>query len=362
MSQKRIYVDFHVLQTVPPSCVNRDDTGSPKTALYGGVNRARVSSQAWKRAMRLDFEDIFPKESLSLRTKRIVRLVAEELTNLGYTENAEEAAAQLIKNAGVSLDKDNNSKAMFFMSRAQAEALALLGLESPDVLGAKVTKEHKKALADALCNAPGVDIALFGRMVADDPSYNTDACAQVAHAISTHRVQNEFDYFTAVDDIPLDDNAGAAHIGTTEFNSSTLYRYATVAVHQLSGLLGDDTADAVAGFARAFTTSMPTGKQNSFANRTLPDALMITVRMDQPLNLVGAFEKPVFAGEGGYAERSGKALAAHARQLYQSFATAPKTTYIVGSSLSELGEGQPLEQVLTLLKEEMAQLTGGKTV
>ena len=158
---------------------------------------------------------------------------------------------------------------------------------------------------DALNETPTVDMVLFGRMVAKAPSLNYDAAAQVAHSISTHTVQNEFDYFTAVDDCAPEDNAGAGHLGTVEYNSATLYRYATVNVLELVRTLGaEQAAQTVRAFGEAFIRSMPTGKQNSFANRTLPDAVYVTLRQDQPVNLCGAFEKPVRKSEEGYAEPS----------------------------------------------------------
>ena len=178
----------------------------------------------------------------------------------------------------------------------------------------------KKQYRDALKAAPSMDMALFGRMVADDPSLNYDAAAQVAHSISTHAVQNEYDYFTAVDDCQAEDNAGAGHLGTVEYNSSTLYRYATVNVMELAGQLGAaQAAETVRAFGEAFLFSMPTGKQNTFANRTLPDAVYVTLREDQPVNLCGAFEAcraPQFAGlcrtfQGG----TGTVCAADVQQL-----------------------------------------------
>ena len=150
-------------------------------------------------------------------------------------------------------------------------------------------------MQEALKNYPSVDLALFGRMVADEPSLNYDAAAQVAHAISTHAVHNEYDYFTAVDDCTSEDNSGGrTHLGTVEYNSSTLYRYATVNAAELVRYLGEDTPKAVRNFAEAFITSMPTGKQNTFANRTRPDAVYVTVRRDQPVNMAGAFEKTCY--------------------------------------------------------------------
>ena len=188
------------------------------------------------------------------------------------------------------------------MSEAQAKALAELAIAD-----CNDPKQYK----DALGTAPSVDMALFGRMVADAPSLNYDAAAQVAHSISTHAVQNEFDYFTAVDDCAPEDSAGAGHLGTVEYNSSTLYRYATVNMVELVHLLGaEKAAQAVRVFGEAFIRSMPTGKQNSFANRTLPDAVYVTLREDQPVNLCGAFEKPVRKSPEGYAEPSKTALEA----------------------------------------------------
>lgn len=187
-------------------------------------------------------------------------------------EKANKAAAEAMVNAGVKINekKDNSTGALFFISAKQAEQLAALILNGD---------KDKKAYKDALKNAPSVDIALFGRMVADDSTLNIDAASQVAHSISTHAVQNEYDYFTAVDDCKISDDAGAGHLGTMEFNSSTLYRYATVNVTDLQKNVGDETALAVRGFAEAMIRSMPTGKQNSYANKTLPDpALQISAR------------------------------------------------------------------------------------
>ena len=176
---RRCYVDIHVLQTVPPSCINRDDTGSPKTAVYGGVTRARISSQAWKRAIRQDFRDSFAPEQLGSRTKKVLAQVLEELLKQEPSlprEKAEEKAANALQNAGISLNKKNETDALFFMSYAQAKALATL---------ASRNSNDKDACKAALKDNPSIDQALFGRMVAADPSLNYDAAAQVAHAIST---------------------------------------------------------------------------------------------------------------------------------------------------------------------------------
>ena len=157
MDTKRLYVDFHVLQTVPPSCVNRDDTGSPKTAVYGGAVRARVSSQAWKHAMRVMFtEEMSDAVETGYRTKKGTDLVAEQIKALAPDKDALKLAQKVIADAGIKSD-DKGTKALFFMSTAQAKALAELAVE-----GCKDKKQYKEALKAA----PSADMALFGRMVA----------------------------------------------------------------------------------------------------------------------------------------------------------------------------------------------------
>ncbi len=344
---EQVYIDFHVIQTVPPSCVNRDDTGSPKTAVFGGVTRARVSSQAWKKAMRDMFTQSFPEENVGLRTKTVFDLVADRISELNPSIKAEKSAEKVLNAAGIKI-KDNKGKietgALFFISRGQIEALAqIAAIQENDEF-------DKEACKKAVKDTPAIDIALFGRMVADDPSLNFDAAAQVAHAISTHKVHNEYDYFTAVDDCAPEDNQGAGHLGTVEYNSSTLYRYATLNATELMKNLHGDTASAVRGFADAFIRSMPTGKQNTFANRTRPDAVYVTIRKDQPVNMAGAFEKPVRAGENGYVEGSLKALTEYAKETYADYLPQPEQAFAVGAALKELAEPMSLKELLDRLE------------
>ena len=349
---KRLYVDFHVLQTVPPSCINRDDTGSPKTAMYGGVLRARVSSQAWKHAMRKDFAENTPLD-VGKRTKKAAELVKKQILALDSELDADKLAKKALENTGIKSD-DKGTKALFFMSTAQAKALAALA-----VAGSTDKKEYQKALRAA----PSMDMALFGRMVADDPSLKYNAAAQVAHSISTHAVKNEYDYFTAVDDCQTD-STGAGHLGTVEYNSSTLYRYATVNVLELAEQLGaEQAAETVRAFGEAFLFSMPTGRQNSFANRTLPDAVYVTLREDQPVNLCGAFERAVSRGEqGGYAEASKAALAQYAQQVYASFVESPAQSFTVGGGLEALAPAQTAKAMLDALEKAVRDALSGNEV
>ena len=353
-TNERIYVDLHVLQTVPPSCVNRDDTGSPKTAIYGGVTRARVSSQAWKRAMRLKFREILCEEDVSQRTKMVFDLIAGKITELRpdfSQEKTQEQAKKVLEAAGINIKEDKEDKgklktdALFFISPAQVSALARIAAENG--------KLDKTACQNALKMQPGIDMALFGRMVATKDSsinFNIDAAAQVAHAISTHAVENEYDYFAAVDDCSLKDNMGAGHLGTVEFNSSTLYRYATVNVSELADMLGAKTPEAVRAFAETFIRSMPTGKQNTFANWTRPDAVYVTVRHDQPINMAGAFEKPVRAGGEGYVANSVAALVDYAQETYAYFAAKPALALTVGRGMEKLAQPDSVDALLDALE------------
>lgn len=294
MNNKNIYVDVHAIQTVPPSNINRDDTGSPKTAQYGGATRARVSSQSWKKAIRTYFLNHGEQTNVGIRSLEIPRYVASKIRNIdnGITEeDAIEKAKKTLKDAGVKTNKENKTSALFFIGSRQAEELAQASIDGID---------KKSDLQEILNDNPAIDIALFGRMVADDPKLNEEASSQVAHAISTHSVHTEFDYYTAIDDFSSANNAGAGMLGNIEYNSSTLYRYANVAVHEFINQMNNSETmvAALKLFIEAFAKSMPTGKVNTFANQTLPQALMVTVRPDRPVNLVSAFEKPIQSNEG----------------------------------------------------------------
>ena len=334
------YVDIHIIQSLPPSCVNRDDSGSPKSAVYGGVRRLRVSSQSWKRATRLYFNDLLDAKDVGVRTKRVVEVLAERITEDApeLADAAAELAEKVFAAARIKLapprgkkDAPQESGYLLFLSTSQIERLAGLAIASARGGGALDAKTVKKIFKEA----HAVDIALFGRMVADDTDLNIDAACQVAHAISTHAAQNEYDFFTAVDDEKSrseEEDAGAGMMGTVEFSSATMYRYATVNLDMLVENLGDGEAAlrALEVFIKGFCLSMPTGKQNTFANRTLPEAVVVSVRDDQPVSLVGAFEKPIRTNEAdGYLARSVEALAEHARAIEDNYGLKPLAGFVV---------------------------------
>lgn len=349
MTNQNLYVDINVLQTVPSSNINRDDTGAPKTAIYGGVSRARVSSQSWKHAIRESFDanDV----TTGIRTKEAVQLLADKLTEIDTSLDEDAAlvkAADIFKTAGIKVSKDNETGALLLISPGQIEKLAQYATDHDEL--------DKKEVKTLLKSDNSLDLALFGRMVADNPELNVEGSAQVAHAISTHEVVPEFDYYTALDDLQSDETSGAAMLGTIEFNSSTLYRYANLNVNELAHNLGQSSAvQGAADFIKSFLLSMPTGKQNTFANKTLPNYVMITVRTDTPVNLVTAFEDAV-ASKHGYVAESVKKL----EDEYQStlrFVDQPVSTVVLSDSKYHSKLDDQAANLSELLKQVTEVLT-----
>lgn len=348
---QRLFLDIHAIPTVPPSNINRDDTGSPKTAQYGGVTRARVSSQSWKRAIRKYFYDKGDTQNIGIRSCDIVKYIAKKIVDNDNSISVEDAITLVEKtlNAAKLSTKDQKLKALFFISNNQADKFAQACLDK---------KTDKTELQEILKTDTSIDIALFGRMLADDPSLNEDASSQVAHAISTHAIESEFDFYTAVDDLAPEDNAGAGMLGTLEYDSSTLYRYANIALHDFYKQLGDkeEVIDAVKLFVEAFVKSMPTGKINSFANQTLPQAVVVSLRSDRPINLVSAFEEPV-KSENGYVDKSIQKLFAEYVKYEKILDKPIFTDYLLLDDTLEvksIGKStQNLDELLSDLKESI---------
>jgi CRISPR system Cascade subunit CasC len=395
----RTILELHVLQTVPPSNLNRDDTGSPKTAVYGGVRRARVSSQAWKRATRRAFENLLDPSDLGVRTKRVAELLADRIREQDTSIDQAEAwalAAETIQSAtGSKIETPRRkasakadaapvapeSKYLMFLSARQLDGLAEIAIQGRDDIKAYFKDKDNKARARQVANTRhSVDIALFGRMVADGADINVDAAAQVAHAISVHQVDNESDYYTAVDDHKdrETDDLGAGMIGTVEFNSATLYRYAAVDVDLLSKNLGkglredepltDPVRRAVEAFTEGFITSLPTGKLNTFGNHTLPDAVVVKLRTFRPINFVAAFEQPCRADQaiGGHLREACERLASYIPQVERAYGLDDDArTWVlrVGANtdpLAGLGTELPLRELIQVIGVEVAgRVKGG---
>ncbi|MCR4392390.1 MAG: type I-E CRISPR-associated protein Cas7/Cse4/CasC [Candidatus Acetothermia bacterium] len=302
-------LEAHVIQTVAPCNLNRDDTGSPKDALFGGYRRARISSQAQKRAVRVAFRDwsLLSEEERAVRTKR---LLEELFRRLGDVEEA--AARRAIENALNAMGfgvKEGKTEYLLFLGHRELDELARLIRENLEALSgevkgkkkADVDPDLKETLERVLDGGKAVDVALFGRMLADRPELGVDAAAQVAHAISTHKVDREFDFYTAVDDLNPKEETGAGMMGDVEFYSATLYRYALVDLEKLLENLQGDKDLALKGalaFLEAFALTLPSGKQNSFAAHNPPLFVAFRAGAGLPRNLATAFEKPVWGKEG----------------------------------------------------------------
>lgn len=374
-----LILDIHALHTLPPSNINRDDTGAPKSAVFGGVPRHRVSSQSWKRAIRRDFETTLGADQVGFRTKRVADLVADRvqaLTNAAGEEwdreRADSAAKNLFAGAGIKLTEAKardgegargaETGYLLFLSPRQIDNAARKLVETG---GAKPSKKEAQALLD---DAHSIDIAMFGRMVADAPDYSVDASVQVAHAIGIHESEPEFDYYTAVDDIVEDkEETGAGMIGTMQMTSSTLYRFATVDLRSLQENLGDANAavEATTAFVNSFITSLPSGKQNSYAHNTVPELVYLTIRDTRSLSLVNAFENPVRAADGASRrEAAAKLLATEAEQLERNYGFVPAASFVIGLGvLTEPFVELATVTTLPALADQLrAELTGEETV
>ena len=367
------FVDIHALQTLPPSNINHDDTGSPKSAFFGGVQRQRVSSQAWKSVIRRDFELHLDRSKLGVRTRLVADKVVARILDLAPefdAEKAETAVVEAFKAAKIKLEKPKK-KEDEEVGRAVSGYLILLSNQQIDklaqaIIDANGEKLVAKDVKEILDTNHSFDIALFGRMLADAPDFNVDAACQVAHALSVHGSEPDFDYYTAVDDVvrSSDDATGAGMIGTIEMASSTLYRYANINLDALITNLGDTSAsvEATLAFVRAFVSSMPTGKQNSFAARTLPDAVIVTVRNDRPISYVNAFEKAITEVEGRRVAAA-RALASEAKNIEEAYGYKPVASYVLAlgddlkKELAGLGESVSLKGLLESLKAQLTALT-----
>lgn len=327
------FVDIHALHTVPYANLNRDDLGTPKTVYYGGGVRTRVSSQCWKRAIRLAMEDEL--NDPAVRTRRVPLEVADRLVRAGWpAELARFAGEQVAAGAfdkGMSLEKKGLSTVLLFLPRSGLDRLAALCEEHRDALatahaGASKNKQKgtsvlPREVVNAIISERNGVIHLFGRMLAELPGANVDGAVQVAHAFTTHVAEPEVDFFTAVDDLNPAEDTGSGHMNGAEYSAGVFYRYASVNVEDLTrNLEGDrDTAVELAtAFLRTFITALPGAKKNSTAPFTVPELVYVSVRSDRPISLASAFEAPVRpALDGGLAQPSRYRLGDYAGAVYR---------------------------------------------
>ncbi len=290
------FIQLHLLTSYPPSNLNRDDLGRPKTAIIGGTERLRISSQSLKRAWRTSehFENAL-SEFKGTRTKRLGTEVYEKLTGAGVKEKDAEKWASAIAGVFGKVKKENPLEIEQLAHVSPEEWQAVMALA--DTLANENREPEKDELALLRVKPKAVDIALFGRMLASSPAFNVEAAAQVAHAVTVNQVKIEDDFFTAVDDLNThEEDAGAGHMGDAGFSSGVFYQYICIDRDRLvENLQGDEALarKAIAALTEAAAKVAPTGKQNSFASRAYTSYLLAEKGSQQPRSLSVAFLKPV---------------------------------------------------------------------
>lgn len=338
-------IELHILQSFPVTCLNRDDVGAPKSALFGGSQRARVSSQCWKRAIRLQAKELAPERFAGQRTRFLVR----ELKKAFHEAGQEDVRAGLLATAAAdaigkldSVEKGNVKTLLFFSpDELKGVVEAMLECDFGDDLALVYDEAAAKAARDKAVKKvqdiarkavkafggkvkDAADIAVFGRMVADDHSLMIEGAGLFSHAISTHSTANEIDFFSAVDDKNTDGDEGAGHIGTLEFNSACYYRYVGLNLdllddaEHLAHLAEDEQRQVVDAFLRAAILAVPAARKNSMFGHNPPAYVLGLRRTGQPLSLVNAFESPVRSSHG-YVEASIAALDGHWHKLAETY-------------------------------------------
>ena len=288
------FIQLHLLTAYPPSNLNRDDLGRPKTAIVGGTERLRISSQSLKRAWRTsDLLESALGEHKGIRTKRLGVEVFKQLVEKGVAERqATEWASSIARVFGkVKTEHPLEIEQLAHISPVEREAVHVLA----DRLAAENRAPEEGELNLLRAKPKAIDIALFGRMLASSPAFNVEAAAQVAHAISINPVKIEDDFFTAVDDLNShEDDAGAGHMGDAGFGSGIFYQYICINKDLLvDNLQGDEelTMRSIAALTEAAAKVAPTGKQNSFASRAYTSYLLAEKGQQQPRSLSVAFLK-----------------------------------------------------------------------
>ncbi|MGN1189871.1 MAG: type I-E CRISPR-associated protein Cas7/Cse4/CasC [Candidatus Ornithospirochaeta sp.] len=318
---KNTKIEYHILQTFPVTCLNRDDIGTPKTAIVGGVKRARVSSQCWKRQVRLMLHDA--GVSIAVRTKKVADSILEFVDDKDDPKTIE--AANVIAEA---LSDDT----LIYFSKQEAKKLAeYIKANKVDAkdknLASNLAKYLKAELKDKK-GIDGMDVALFGRMIAKAPTLNLEGAASFSHAITTHRIASEVDFFTAIDDKMPEDSTGSGHMGSLEFTSGTFYRYVSLNLGILYENLGneEDLKKAVIEFTKALYLAVPMARQRTQAGYCLWDYAHVYVRKGQEIQL--SFDKPVKSEGSGF-------LSPSIKEMKEKLS---KNKQMMGSLFGEKGE------------------------
>lgn len=314
-------VELHMIQNVAPSCLNRDDTNSPKDCEFGGHRRTRVSSQCLKRSVRTS--DEFKRavsNDVGVRTKMYADIIRRKLIEDGKHGELATAVARAVSTYLYGKMDDKGGKVLMYLSSNELDDIHKAIVANWDALQQssgsvdtealsekKVNKKNKSVtkldqaveglFKDYRPSRVSPDVALFGRMVAEKVDLNVNAACQVAHAISTNKANTEMDFFTAVDDLKGSEDSGAGMMGTVQFTSPCLYRYSVIDTDQLLRNLGGDkelTVKTAMAFVNASIAILPSGKQNSMAAWNPPSLVLVTVKENgPPMSLANAFVKPV---------------------------------------------------------------------
>ena len=333
-------IELHILQSFPVSCLNRDDVGAPKTATFGGATRARISSQSLKRAIREFAQDNLPASKFGgERTKLIIQPLAAALKKYGAPEeHAVSIADKLAK-----LDAKASPQqvgTLVFVAPSEIDSIAK---QVADFLKSNpASKDYEKNL-EKFCKSAGLvdgaDIAIFGRMAASAPSLTLEGAAMFGHALSTHKSDNDLDFFSALDDRkPKGEDAGAGMIGTLEFSSAVYYRYAALNLDlladtdHLAKLSLDERRQVVDAFIRATLQAVPGARKNSMNANTLPSFVLGTYKAaGQPVQLINAFEEPVRPASGYLVDSVAK-LRAHHASLKETWGITGETEVAIPES------------------------------
>ena len=330
--------EIHMLKNYPPTNLNRDESGAPKTCVFGGTTRGRISSQCLKRSWRTSplFRAEIGEENLGVRTRKLPDMIAEKLLEMGISQEYVDAVKPRITGFGTKEGKETKdgktAQIIFFAPEDVASAAEAI---KPILDACKAVKDVEKlkakdlqnAISDASVRPITLDIALFGRMVTSDAFRDVEASMQVAHAISTNRVCLESDYFTAMDDLlngaDLDEK-GAGMIGDVDYNASCYYLYASLDTDALrENLRFSEDSDAIVKKAlpallRTMAFTDPSGKQNTFAGHVMPSAVMVECKEQKvPTSMVNAFVKPVSGAD--HVEESIRKLAAEVDMTARNF-------------------------------------------
>jgi len=373
------FINLHILQPFSYANPNRDDTGAPKSAVYGGTIRGRISSQSWKRAIRLGAEDALDVQTFRASPGGCAQKIAELLQadaqcNLGRDEawiagwiatasfsngkiDNKAAWAAFDKQFGTAEDgkesegNEDSGSALAWFSATElqqiASALNTSTLTNED-LGKSKSSRSKivsalKKIRDSGFGPTEVTIGAFGRMYADAPGAKVDAAMQVAHALTTSEMSHQIDYFTAVDD--LKDGQGAGHLGLGQFTGGIYYRYISINVDELRQNCGGLDPTALKVLIEQSIVAIPSGKQNSTANHEAPLAVLAEVR-DRSLSYATAFETPV-PSQGG-AEASVAALYQFVEQVETMQLTPARGSWAASSTDLDAGHN-PTRSLIDLV-------------